>query len=216
MTKRIFDLVSSGLLLVLAAPLFLLIAVLIRLDSEGPVFFIQDRIGKDGRIFRMLKFRSMVANAPRPAAEAEAGGATLKSGSIEIPAELFCFEDDPRITKVGRFLRRTSLDELPQLINVFWGNMSLVGPRPPVTNELGEYRNLSDTVKIRFRVKPGITGLAQVSGRNDLDWDEKIIYDNLYVERYLKYGIIEDLVILAKTLLVVLSMKDTVEKKTET
>jgi lipopolysaccharide/colanic/teichoic acid biosynthesis glycosyltransferase len=216
MIKRIFDMGSSFTLLVLFAPFFLLIALLIKLDSPGPVFFIQERLGKDGKVFRMFKFRSMIANAAEVVQSESATAAPTKmSGSVEIPAELFCFEDDPRITKTGKFLRKTSLDEIPQLINVILGDMSLVGPRPPVTNELGPYSNLSDIMKIRFRVKPGITGLAQVSGRNDLDWDTKILYDNIYVEKYLKHGIIEDVVILAKTFLVVVSMKDITEKKME-
>ena len=128
---------------------------------------------------------------------------------------LFSYSDDPRITRVGKYLRMTSLDEIPQIINVLLGNMSLVGPRPPVTYELGEYKDFTDTMKIRFRVKPGITGLAQVSGRNDLEWNQKIFFDNIYVEKFERYGIFEDILLLIKTLFVVLFMKNIIEKKPE-
>lgn len=197
MAKRLFDLVFGGLLFVFLAPLFLVISLLIKLDSKGPIFFIQGRLGQNGKVFKMIKFRTMVPNAER-----------MGTG-------LFSYSDDPRITRVGKYLRMTSLDEIPQIINVLLGNMSLVGPRPPVTYELGEYKDFTDTMKIRFRVKPGITGLAQVSGRNDLEWNQKIFFDNIYVEKFERYGIFEDILLLIKTLFVVLFMKNIIEKKPE-
>jgi len=192
--KRIFDLVVAVAALALLWPLILLISVLIKLESEGPVFFGQDRIGKGGTVFRMYKFRTMVVNA-------EHTGTGLCS-----------YHDDPRVTRVGKYLRAASLDELPQLYNVVMGSMSIVGPRPAVTYELGDYATLTDHMKIRFTVNPGITGLAQVSGRNGLDWSQKIALDNLYVERFARLGIIEDTAIAIRTLWVMLSMRNVVER----
>lgn len=192
--KRIFDLVIAVGILALLWPLLLLILVLIKLESKGPVLFIQDRIGKGGAVFRMYKFRTMVVNA-------EHTGTGLCS-----------YPNDPRVTKVGKYLRAASLDELPQLFNVVRGPMSIVGPRPPVTYELGDYAALTDDMKIRFRVKPGITGLAQISGRNSLDWRQKIALDNMYVERFAQLGIIEDFVIAIRTVWVMLSMRNVVEQ----
>ena len=161
--KRILDAVISAAALVVLAPVFLMIAVAIKADSKGSVFFKQGRRTKNGRIFQMYKFRSMIVNAER-----------MGSG-------LFNYENDPRVTRVGRFLRNTSLDELPQLINVLKGDMSLVGPRPCVSYELGDYETLNARYKKRFRVLAGVTGLAQVTGRNELPWDIKVNYDNLYI-----------------------------------
>jgi len=193
-TKRIIDLTAGIVLLILFSPFFLLIAIIIKFDSKGPVFFVQDRLGKDGVVFSMIKFRTMVVNAEQ-------------SGT-----GLFSYCDDPRITRVGKYLRMMSLDEIPQIINVIHGSMSLVGPRPPVTYELGDYSDFTEYMKVRFQVKPGMTGLAQVSGRNDLDWNKKIEYDNLYVEQYQRLGVIEDIVILFRTLIVVFSMSNIIEK----
>jgi lipopolysaccharide/colanic/teichoic acid biosynthesis glycosyltransferase len=192
--KRIFDLAIAIVALAIVWPFLLLISALIRLDTKGPVLFVQDRIGKDGTVFRMYKFRTMVVNA-------EHTGTGLCS-----------YPGDPRVTKVGRYLRAASLDELPQLYNVLTGPMSIVGPRPAVTYELGDYATLNDHMKIRFSVKPGITGLAQVSGRNGLDWSQKAALDNLYVERFGRLGIIEDIVIVIKTVWVILSMRNVVEQ----
>lgn len=193
--KRIFDLVVGIGLLILFSPLLLLIAVLIKFDSKGPILFVQERLGQNGAVFRMFKFRTMVVNAEK-----------MGTG-------LFSYSDDFRVTRIGKYLRITSLDEIPQILNIIEGSMSLVGPRPPVVYELGDYRDFTPHMKIRFRVKPGITGLAQVSGRNDLNWDQKIQYDNLYVERFQRRGIIEDIVILFRTLLVVFAMKNIIEKE---
>lgn len=193
-TKRAFDLAVGTVAIVLLSPVLMICALLIVVDSPGGAFYAQDRIGLLGRHFRMLKFRSMVKDAE------------------SIGTGLFSYEDDFRITRVGRYLRLTSLDELPQLFNVIKGDMSIVGPRPPVTYELGAYEDFSPRLKSRFVVKPGITGLAQVSGRNDLDWDNKIELDFEYIERYRKWGVLYDIVLCLRTLWVVLSMKNVIEK----
>jgi lipopolysaccharide/colanic/teichoic acid biosynthesis glycosyltransferase len=192
--KRLFDLSVAGLTGLLLSPLWIFIAILIKFDSKGPVFFVQNRLGLNGQIFPMFKFRTMVQNA-----ETQGTG-------------LFSYENDPRITRVGGFLRQVSLDELPQIINILRGEMSVVGPRPPVTYELGNYDEFSPELKYRFTVKPGITGLAQVSGRNDLGWDQKIVFDTEYIRRYRKHGILCDLHLIIKTVWVVLSMRNVIEK----
>lgn len=185
--KRAIDIAVASALLVLASPLFLLIPLLIRLESPGPVFFFQTRRGLNKRPFRMIKFRSMRADAEVRFAEvahlSNAGGPSFK---------IAC---DPRITSVGRILRRTSLDELPQLINVLKGEMSLVGPRPLFAYEFD--RIDAEWIKRRCSVKPGLTGLWQVSGRSDLPFDERIQLDLEYID---KWSIGLDLRILARTL----------------
>lgn len=173
--KRAFDIVSSGIFIILLTPLWIVIAIAIKRDSEGPVFFKQDRRTKDGRVFQMLKFRSMIVNAEN------------------IGSGLFNYENDPRVTKVGRRLRDSSFDELPQLFNIFKGDMSVVGPRPCVTYELGDFETLNKRYKKRFEVKAGLTGLAQIKGRNDISWDEKVTYDNKYVDLFNKYGFLIDI-----------------------
>lgn len=193
--KRLFDIVMSLAALIVCSPLFIVLGILIKADSEGPVFFKQERRGKNGKIFKMYKFRSMVQNAEK------------------MGAGLFNYEGDPRVTKVGRFMRDTSLDELPQFINVFNGTMSFVGPRPSVTYELGDFDTLNKRYKKRFEVVPGITGLAQVSGRNDIPWDEKVNLDNQYIEEFKKKGFLIDLYILFKTVTNVFARKDIYEEK---
>lgn len=193
LSKRILDISGATIGIILFSPLLVCVAILIKSTSSGPVLFKQNRLGKDGSEFAMFKFRTMVKDAEN-----------MGTG-------LFSYEDDPRITKVGRFLRKLSLDELPQLFNVFGGSMSLVGPRPPVTYELGPWKEYTPEMRKRFRVKPGITGLAQISGRNDLDWDRKIMLDNRYVDQFAQSGIGLDIRILARTVWVVLSGRDTVE-----
>ena len=183
--------------LVLLSPLFLILAVVIKCDSKGPVFFRQERRTKKGRVFWMYKFRTMVVNAEH-------------SGT-----GLFNYENDPRITKVGRFLRRSSLDELPQLLNTLKGDLSLVGPRPCVVYELGDYDTLNAKYKKRFTVRAGITGLAQVEGRNDITWDEKVRYDNRYIDLFRKHGIFTDIRILWKTFAKVFRKADIYENKVE-
>lgn len=196
--KRLFDMFVSFIGIVLFLPILLTLAILITIDSRGGIFFVQDRLGLNGSIFKMYKFRTMIKNAE-------------KQGT-----GLFSYQQDPRVTTIGKWLRLTSLDELPQLFNVLKGDMSVVGPRPPVTYELGNYADFSPELKRRFVVKPGITGLAQVSGRNDLTWDEKVVFDNRYIEVFRQWGIFFDLCILAKTVSVVLSMRSVIEKQNAT
>ncbi|WP_327586257.1 sugar transferase [Nonomuraea sp. NBC_00507] len=183
--KTVFDrLVAGAALLLLALPL-LAIALMIRLTSHGPALFYQTRVGKGGKEFRVVKFRTMVADAEQ-----------LKDALLdanEFDGVLFKIRNDPRITKVGAFLRKYSLDELPQLLNVLRGEMSLVGPRPPLPEEAGRY---AADVRRRLVVKPGMTGLWQVSGRSDLTWEESVRLDLRYVENW---SLILDLQILWKT-----------------
>lgn len=180
--KRLIDLVGSITGILILLPLFIIIAISIKLTSKGPVFFIQERLGKNGRIFKIVKFRTMVVNA-----ENIGDGLTIKS------------EADNRITKVGRVLRATSLDELPQLFNVLAGHMSLVGPRPPVTYfPYKGFENYPQWAKKRFEMRPGLTGLAQVTVRNSVSWDERIALDNEYID---SFSIWLDIKIIFKTLL---------------
>jgi len=191
--KRCFDIVGALALLGLFAPMFVFSAIWIKLNDGGPVLFTQERAGRDGSTFRCLKFRSMVVNAEQLLAELHA-----LTGHRE---GLFKMEDDPRITRPGRWLRRFSIDELPQLVNVLRGEMSLVGPRPPLPTEVARYA--TDTVR-RLRVRPGMTGLWQVSGRSDLAFDEAIRLDLYYVDNW---SMLQDLTILARTLGAVLTSK---------
>ena len=195
--KRLFDIVSSGLLALVLTPLWIIVAIWIKLDSKGPVFFKQGRRTKDGRVFNMLKFRSMVVNAEH-----------MGTG-------LFNYENDPRVTKVGRFLRNTSIDELPQLFNILKGDMSVVGPRPCVTYELGDFDTLNKRYKKRFEVKAGLTGLAQVKGRNDIGWDEKVGYDNQYVDEFKRIGVLADIKILFESVIKVFKKEDIYENKAD-
>jgi exopolysaccharide biosynthesis polyprenyl glycosylphosphotransferase len=184
--KGAVDKTVAGLGLLLIAPLFLAIAAGVRLSGPGPVIFRQTRTGKDGREFTMLKFRTMVADA-------EARRADLASRNERHDGPLFKIRQDPRVTPFGRILRRFSLDELPQLVNVLRGSMSLVGPRPPLPEEVALYE---DDVRRRLLVKPGLTGLWQVSGRSDLTWEESVRLDLRYVENW---SFTLDLLILWKT-----------------
>lgn len=179
--KRWFDLVIAGSLLFWASPLMLLIALGIKLDSSGPVFFRQQRIGKDGKPFTLFKFRSM-NDGVDPALHREHVTCLIKENTRPLKGERgesLKLKDDPRITKFGRILRASSLDELPQLINVLRGEMSLVGPRPPISYEVDAYR---DDHKRRLKVLPGITGLWQVKGRNRVSFDEMVQLDIQYIE----------------------------------
>lgn len=193
--KRVIDIFCSAFGLILLSTLFLVVAIAIKLDSKGPVFFKQARLGFYGKEYKIFKFRTMCQNAERMS-----GG-------------LYSFTGDSRITKVGDWLRNTSIDELPQLINVFIGNMSLVGPRPPVTYELGDFKTLNKRYKNRFRVKPGMTGLAQVVGRNGNTWDYKVNFDNQYIEKLMITGVWTDIVILFKTVGYVFNHTGIVEAK---
>ncbi|MCT7471113.1 sugar transferase [Aliarcobacter cryaerophilus] len=184
--KRIFDIVFGTIGLLVVLPLFVIVAIAIKLDSKGAVFFKQARLGKDKKPYMIYKFRSMVENAEN------------------IGTGIFNMKNDSRVTKVGQFLRDTSIDELPQFINIIKGDMSFVGPRPPVTYELGDLDKLTQEFNDRFRVKPGVTGLAQVSGRNELSWDEKVLYDNKYIESFYKWGILLDIKLILLTIVKVL------------
>jgi exopolysaccharide biosynthesis polyprenyl glycosylphosphotransferase len=183
--KSVFDVSVAALLLVLLAPLFLVVALVIRWDTGGAVFFRQVRVGRGGEPFRMYKFRTMHRDAE---ARLEAMRRQNEAGGV-----LFKIREDPRVTRSGRILRRYSLDELPQLINVLLGEMSLVGPRPPLPAEVEQY---PQDMRRRLVVKPGLTGLWQVSGRSDLSWDESIRLDLTYVENW---SLVMDLAILART-----------------
>jgi exopolysaccharide biosynthesis polyprenyl glycosylphosphotransferase len=183
--KRLFDVVVAGLLIVLFAPLMAVLAILIRTDSRGPVLFKQERIGIEGRPFNMLKFRSMVVDAEEQLADL----AHRNEGN----GVLFKLKNDPRVTGVGGLLRKYSLDELPQLFNIFAGSMSLVGPRPPLPREVEAYEQ---DVRRRLLVKPGLTGLWQVSGRSNLSWQDSVRLDLYYVENWSLAG---DLVIILRT-----------------
>ena len=183
--KAVFDRVAAALALIVLAPVFLIIAIAIRLDDQGPVFFKQTRVGRDGRTFKVYKFRTMVVDAERRKLQLK----TLNEGA----GVLFKMRKDPRVTKVGASLRRTSLDELPQLLNVLKGDMSLVGPRPALPDEVARY---GYHMRRRLVVKPGITGLWQVSGRSGLSWEEAFRLDLRYVDNW---SIMLDLQILWKT-----------------
>jgi exopolysaccharide biosynthesis polyprenyl glycosylphosphotransferase len=183
--KAVFDKVVAGLGLFLLSPLFLLIATCIKFHDAGPVFFRQVRVGKDERRFRVFKFRTMVVDAERQK--------TKLAENNEAAGALFKMRRDPRVTKPGAWLRRWSLDELPQLINVFIGDMSLVGPRPALPAEVARYH---DHMRRRLVVKPGITGLWQVNGRSDLSWADAVRLDLRYVENW---SLALDLQVLWKT-----------------
>jgi exopolysaccharide biosynthesis polyprenyl glycosylphosphotransferase len=188
--KRAFDIVFSGLALLFGLPLLLLIALAVKLTSRGPVFYRQERIGLDGEPFEMIKFRTMVVGADAMLEEV----AHLNESDSGV---LFKIRKDPRVTPLGRFLRKYSLDELPQFINAFTGEMSVVGPRPPLESEVASY---DDQTMRRLLVKPGITGLWQVSGRSDLSWEDSVRLDMFYVENW---SIMADIVIALKTARVV-------------
>ncbi len=173
------------------APVFGVIALLIRHDSPGPVFFRQERVGVDGTRFSMIKFRSM-----KETAEDDLAALLEKNEGNGV---LFKLRDDPRVTRIGAILRRYSLDELPQLWNIFVGDMSIVGPRPPLAREVEQY---NDRVQRRLYIKPGLTGPWQVGGRSDLSWDESVRLDLHYVENW---SITGDLRIMWRTVGVVIS-----------
>ncbi|GAA4174958.1 sugar transferase [Gryllotalpicola koreensis] len=190
--KRVFDIVGSGLLLLVLSPVLLGAALAVKLTSPGPVFYKQERVGRDGGRIYMLKFRSMIVNA-----DAQLKSLLEEQGTVGTP--LFKVKNDPRLTRVGAFLRKYSIDELPQLFNVFNGEMSLVGPRPQRDPEVELY---DAAAWRRLNVQPGMTGLWQVSGRSTLSWEEAIRLDLYYVENWSLAG---DLVILWRTLRAVLA-----------
>lgn len=187
--KRVFDFVASLLGLIILSPLFLLIAIAIKVeDPKGAVFYSQTRLGRGEVPFKMYKFRSMVSNAN------ELLEKLLKDN--EIDGAMFKMQDDPRVTKIGRFIRKYSIDELPQLLNVLQGSMSLVGPRPPLPREVEEY---SDYDKQRLAVKPGCTGLWQATVRNSVGFDEMVKLDLTYIS---KRSVAFDVYILFKTVVI--------------
>lgn len=187
--KRLLDILLSLSLLLVIWPVFLVVALLIKLDSEGSPLFIQERLTLDGKVFRMYKFRTMCVNA-----EHQGTGA-------------YSFGDDPRITRVGAILRKLSIDELPQLINILKGDMSFVGPRPILTYHPCTYDKYTEKEKIVFTVRPGITGWAQVNGRNSVNWVQRFELNGWYVENQ---SLLLDIKIIFKTIAQVFSRKEIV------
>ena len=188
--KQVFDFAAAGLLLLILLPLLLLVAIAIRLTSEGQAIFRQVRVGMNGRRFTLYKFRTMVKDA-----ETQIDGLRPMN---ESDGPVFKIRKDPRVTRVGRILRRTSMDELPQLVNVLKGEMSLVGPRPPLPSEVQKYKRWQ---RRRLSMKPGITGLWQISGRSDLGFDEWVNLDLAYIDQW-SFG--RDIAIILKTVVAVL------------
>lgn len=162
--KRIFDIIISALAIIVTSPIMLVTAILIKITSDGPVFFAQERIGYHGKVFKILKFRSMVVGA-------EKTGSGVYSGA-----------GDARVTGIGKFIRATSIDELPQFFNVFIGQMSLIGPRPPLTYHPWTYDRYSENQVRMFDTRPGLSGWAQVNGRKGVEWHERIILNVYYVD----------------------------------
>lgn len=194
-SKRMLDFVLSLLAIIILSPLFVLIAFIIKVeDRNGPVFFKQIRVGKGGKTFYIYKFRSMVSNAEE-----------LKvclSNQNEATGPVFKIKHDPRVTKVGRFIRKTSLDELPQLLNVLKGEMSLVGPRPPLPDEVEKYTSYE---RQRLKVTPGLTCYWQVSGRSNLSFDRWVELDLKYIE---ERNFLLDIKLILKTVVVLFGSKD--------
>ncbi|MGE6375504.1 sugar transferase [Peribacillus muralis] len=193
--KRIIDIIGSLIGIIFLSPVFLLVAIFIKIeDPKGPVFFKQVRVGKAETEFEMYKFRSMVSDAEE----------RLKDllGLNEVSGAMFKIKDDPRVTKIGKFIRKTSIDELPQLFNVLKGEMSLVGPRPPLLREVNEYTTYD---KQRLLVTPGCTGLWQVSGRSNVGFEEMVKLDIDYISQR---SLVFDFKIITKTVVVLLGSKD--------
>lgn len=185
--KRFMDIVLSIIGLIIISPILLIVSLAIKIDSKGPVIFKQERIGKDGKVFKIYKFRSMVVGA-----EKMGTGVYSKKG-------------DSRVTRVGKFIRMTSIDELPQLVNILKGEMSFIGPRPVLTYHPWKYEEYTPEQLKRFEVRPGVTGLAQIHGRKQVEWDKRIKYDVEYVE---KLSLWQDIKIFFITIYKVLFMKD--------
>lgn len=169
--KRLIDIVASACGLIVLSPILLIVSILIKIESKGPIIFAQERVGKDLKTFKMYKFRSMVNEAE------ELKEKLMKYNQMSGP--MFKMDNDPRVTKIGKFIRKTSIDELPQLINVIKGDMSLVGPRPSLPKEVKEFE---PWMKKRFQVKPGLTCYWQVSGRNNIDFEDWMKLDIKYIE----------------------------------
>lgn len=192
--KRAFDAMVASIVMLLLSPLFLLVILIIRLDSPGPILFSQDRIGKNGRVFKMWKFRSMYIDAEQRKAE------LMKHNQMK-GGVLFKMKDDPRVTRVGKFIRKFSIDELPQFINVFLGDMSLVGPRPPLPVEVAQYTPYQ---RQRLEVMPGITCIWQVSGRSEISFAQQVEMDIEYISTQSFW---QDVTLLLKTVPAVLSTR---------
>jgi lipopolysaccharide/colanic/teichoic acid biosynthesis glycosyltransferase len=192
--RRIIDTIIALVALIILSPVLLAVAIAVCVNSKGGAIFKQKRIGLNGKPYYMYKFRSMVTNAQN-----------MGTG-------VYSFEGDPRITKVGHFIRKTSLDELPQLWNIVKGDMAFIGPRSPVLGHFPEWNTLNDAYKRRFSVPPGISGLAQCVGRNDFSWDEKVLWDNIYIDKLSKYYILYDIKMWFMTFSRVFSMSDVAEK----
>ena len=192
--KRLIDIICSFMGLLAFSPLFIIIAIIIKFTSKGPVFFSQKRVGKYGREFDMYKFRSMVVNAEELKEKLAAQN--------EMSGPMFRMKDDPRVTKVGKFIRKTSLDELPQLWNVLKGDMSLVGPRPSLPKEVAQFE---DWMHRRLEVKPGLTCYWQVSGRNNIDFEDWMKLDIRYVE---ERNLFVDIKLIFKTIFVLFGDKN--------
>lgn len=192
--KRAFDLLFAISCLIILSPFFLGVSILVKLDG-GPAFYGHERVGRKGKIFRCLKFRSMAINSQELLEE------LLKNDPVAKQEweTTFKLKNDPRVTPIGRFLRKTSLDELPQLINIFKGEMSTVGPRPITKEELAMYGN---NVKYYLAGKPGLTGLWQVSGRSDTDYKTRVLLDTTYIKNW---SFLKDIIIVLKTVKVVIS-----------
>ena len=187
--KRVLDVFFSALLLIVLSPVLMVVAIVVKLDSKGPAIFKQDRLTLNGRVFKMLKFRTMIVNA-----EKQGTGA-------------YSFDNDPRITRAGRILRKISLDELLQLVNILKGDMSFVGPRPILTYHPCRYEEYTEEEKKVFTVRPGITGWAQVNGRNTVDWIQRFELNEWYADHV---SFCLDLKIIFKTFIQVFSAKETV------
>lgn len=185
--KRFFDILLSIIGIVILLPLFLIVAIAIKLDSKGPLIFKQKRLGQGGVVFEIYKFRTMVI------------------GAEQMGSGVYCEKGDPRVSRVGKVLRNLSIDELAQFINVLKGDMSLIGPRPPLTYHPWNIEDYTEEQKKRFLVKPGVTGWAQIHGRKSLQWEERIRYDVEYVEN-LSFWI--DLKIFFKTIIKIITMED--------
>jgi len=196
--KRVVDVLGSATLLVLCAPLFVALVILIRRDSRGPAFFVQTRVGRHGREFSCLKFRTMQVDAERIMSDWEKSHPELIE---KYRNNNFKLADDPRISRIGHWLRRTSLDELPQLFNVLIGKMSLTGPRPLLPREIQVY---GTAIELYKRVTPGITGLWQISGRTNTTFHDRVMYNEWYIKNWSMWY---DIVILLRTVRAVFSSR---------
>lgn len=200
--KRLLDLITSSILIVLFLPIWIIIPILIKLDSHGPFLFHQDRVGKDGKIFKILKFRTMITNADDYWKAHPDLYEKFKRKSWKLT-----LDEDPRITRLGRILRQTSIDEFPQVFNIFLGSMSLVGPRPirklEMKDALLRYgKKIQDDIDMSLTVKPGLTGPWQVSGRNDVPWNKRLKMDARYASRH---NLLDDFAIILRTPLAMIS-----------